>query len=92
MVNSKHLSNKSESTSTVALKTRKAPTIGNDCIPSTSRTNNEASFVEVIKNLIKKSSRETISNIIRKVVREELQNHEKKNIATNEGLDKISVD
>ena len=59
MVNSKHLSNKSESTSTLALKTRKASTIGNDCIPSTSRTNDEASFVEVIKNVIKKSSRET---------------------------------
>ena len=101
MVNFKRLTNKSKSTSTITLRTKKTPRQDNECLPSTSQTK-EISLLETIKNVIKEvnNEKECISDITRKVVKEELQNHEKniteliqsKLQATNEHLDKIFVD
>ena len=101
MVNFKLLTNKSKSTSTITLRTKKTPRQDNECSPSTSQTK-EISLLETIKNVIKEvnNEKECISDITRKVVKEELQNHEKniteliqsKLQATNEHLDKIFVD
>ena len=80
MVNFKYLSNKSKSTPTIALRTRKTSLQDNECTPSTSRTNDKISLAETIKDVIKEvnSEKECIFNIIRRVVKEELQNHEKR--------------
>ena len=79
MVNSKHVSNKSKSTPTIALRTRKTSTQDNKRMPATSRTNDENSLVETTKNVIKEvnSEKRCISGIIRKVLKKELQYYEK---------------
>ena len=76
MVKSKHLSNQSKSTATIALRTRKTSTQDNECKPTTSRKNDKTSIIETIKNVIKEvgSEEEPISNFIRKIVKEELEN------------------
>ena len=96
----KHLSNKSKSTPTIALRPRKTFIQDNKCTPQfTSRKNYRTSLVETTKNLIKKSNseEEAIFNI-REIVIEKRRNHEKDIVelthsivqVINERLDKIS--
>ena len=90
MVNSTLVSNKSKSTPTIALKTRKISTQDNKRTPGTSRTNDEISLAEKANN-----EKGCISDIVKNGV----QNHEKniseliqsKLQAIKERTDKISA-
>ena len=53
MASSKHLSNNSKTTPTIAPRTRKTFTQDYECKPSTSQINDEIYLVETIKNVIK---------------------------------------
>lgn len=78
----KHLSNKSESIPTIALRPRKAFIQDNECTPQfTSQKIDRTSLVEAIKDLIKKinSEEEAIFNI-REIMIEKCRNHEKKTL------------
>ena len=97
MVNSTLVSNKSKSTPTIALKTRKISTQDNKRTPGTSRTNDEISLAEKANNVIKEVNNE--KGCISDIVKNGVQNHEEniseliqsKLQAIKERTDKISA-